>query len=309
MTLKECLGYEEMILEKLIYFSIFRHPLKVEEIHNLLRGKITLNQIQWTLNEGVAKGWLYENKGFFTVDQEVANWVMERRQKEEVGIRYFKALPFWARLIRCFPFVRGVAVSGSLSKGVIHDNGDIDYFIITTQGRLWLTRTFLVLFKKAFLLNSRRYFCVNYFISEDHLDIPDHNVFTATEIEYLIPIYNEDLFRRFREVNQWVRDYFGEFNHPVRWRSIPRKGRKAKEMLERVFGGSFGDRLDDLFMRLTLMRWRRKFSHFDHESFDLALRSKKEVSKHHPQNFQEKVLSKMNEIREKVEQKRMRVAV
>ena len=85
-----------------------------------------------------------------------------------------------------FPFVRGVFLSGSISKGFMSESDDIDYFIITAPGRLWLTRTLLILFKKIFLFNSFRNFCLNYFIDSENLYIPEHNRYTATEIVFLI---------------------------------------------------------------------------------------------------------------------------
>ena len=36
--------------------------------------------------------------------------------------------------------------------------------------------------------------------------------------------------------------------------------------------------------------WKRKFPHFDESDFDLNMRTRKNVSKHHPQGFQQKVL-------------------
>ena len=63
---------------------------------------------------------------------------------------YQKALTV-SRLISKFPYVEGVGISGSLSKGYYDDDGDIDFFIITSPKRLWIARTFLILYKKLFL--------------------------------------------------------------------------------------------------------------------------------------------------------------
>src|SRR5690606_3777846 len=87
-----------------------------------------------------------------------------------------------AKLISQFPFVRGVMASGSLSKGYADEKSDIDFFIITIPNRLWIARTLLVLYKRIFLLNSHKFFCVNYFVDEKHLGIEEKNLFTATEL-------------------------------------------------------------------------------------------------------------------------------
>ncbi|MEZ5195381.1 MAG: hypothetical protein R2764_02960 [Bacteroidales bacterium] len=79
----------------------------------------------------------------------------------------------FSTFISNFPYVRGISLSGSLSKGYIGDDPDIDYFIITKENRLWLSCTMLIAFKKIFLFNSCKYFCVNYFIDTNNLEIEE----------------------------------------------------------------------------------------------------------------------------------------
>ena len=60
--------------------------------------------------------------------------------------------------------------------------------------------------------------------------------------------------------------------------------------MEFILKGKFGNQLDLFFMRLTFKRWNKKFKHFDSEKFELTMRSNRGISKHHPQDFQNKVL-------------------
>ena len=170
-------------------------------------------------------------------------------------------------------------------------DADIDYFIVTEPGRLWLARTLLVGFKKIFLLNSRRYFCVNYFITSDNLRIPDQNIFTATETATLIPTYNLELYEAFIRDNEWIREYYPHFSRNNGEWCIAEKKRPVKKMLEAVLGGGFGKKLDTLCLRVTLKYWKQKFHTLDSSAFEHRLRSRKNVSKHHPQGFQDKVLN------------------
>jgi hypothetical protein len=57
-----------------------------------------------------------------------------------------------------------------------------------------------------------------------------------------------------------------------------------------MFSGAQGAWLDRRAMRFTVGYWRKKFRHLSPEAFDLALKSQRGVSKHHPLHFQEKVL-------------------
>ena len=48
--------------------------------------------------------------------------------------------------------------------------------------------------------------------------------------------------------------------------------------------------LDQLSFSIILKYWRRKFNYMDEKSFSVNLKSQKNVSRHHPNDFQEPVL-------------------
>ncbi|NVK29229.1 MAG: nucleotidyltransferase domain-containing protein [Flavobacteriia bacterium] len=283
------------ILNRLAYFSIFRYPLTVEEIQNYLPYQASLDDLRVALAVLVDKKLCFRAGQYYSTLKSVEINRAERLTKEEVAARYFQKLPFYARIISSFPFVRGVAISGSLSKGVIHEDGDIDYFIITAHNRLWITRLMLVLFKKIFLLNSHKYFCINYFVSENHLDIPDHNLFTATEIVTLMPVYQPSVIAEFKHANKWTNQFYSDFSQPRMVDTVEPKQPQLKRFFEYVLSNRMGDWLDRASMKLTLFTWKRKFKQFDDEKFELTMRSTRNVSKHHPQDFQNQVLAKLTD--------------
>ncbi len=84
------------------------------------------------------------------------------------------------------------------------ERSDLDFFIITAPNRLWIARTLLVLYKRVFLANSHKHFCVNYFIDEKHLEIEEKNLFTATELATVIPLYGSKQYENLQGVNSWL---------------------------------------------------------------------------------------------------------
>ena len=50
-------------------------------------------------------------------------------------------------------------------------------------------------------------------------------------------------------------------------------------MIQRVFNGSLGFKLDQFLQKMTLKKWRRKFNHLAKEDFDIAMKSTRHVSK------------------------------
>ena len=123
-----------LIIQALAYFDIFNHPLTIEEIANLSdhSSSETLEFLNSLENQQVC----FKRKNYYSLQQST-DLITARLDKEQKALNYLKKLPFYAKLISSFPYVRSIAVSGSLSKGVMHEDGDIDYFIITVPNRMW----------------------------------------------------------------------------------------------------------------------------------------------------------------------------
>lgn len=255
---------------------------------------LSLMELSKHLDDLVKEEKVFDVEGFYLLKNEPQ--LIARRKKgnlkaEELMKKAHKNASF----ISSFPFVKGVYVSGSLSKGYIDGDGDIDFFIVTKPNRLWIARTFLILYKKVFLLNSKKYFCVNYFIDDEQLEIKDKNIFTATEITTLLPMVNEQIYAQFLEANEWVKEYYPHFSKRDTSTTNQRKKTWLGQSLEKILSGSFGDRLDAAFMKRTLKRWQNKFHHLSDEEMELLMRTNRRVSKHHPSDFQTKVLNRYQE--------------
>lgn len=280
------------ISRALAYFDIFKHPLTNDELANLSGNSVI--ETAAALNDLTEQKVCFKFDEYYSSSNNTEELAKLRNQKEKEASAYFKKLPFYAKLISSFPFVRSIALSGSLSKGVMHDDGDIDYFIITAPNRLWICRTFLIVFKKIFLLNSKKYFCINYLVDENHLEIIDKNIFTAIEVSHLLPVYNEQLIHSLKQKNNWTESYFPNFKHHTKVNQV-KAYQPIKRAIENLLNGNFGERLDLFFMKTTYKRWGKKFKHFDPTKLQLTMRSDRGVSKHHPQDFQQKVLTAYQE--------------
>ncbi|TND09031.1 MAG: hypothetical protein FD123_1434 [Bacteroidetes bacterium] len=283
------------MLRTVIYFDIFNHPLKSTEIQDYCQqSRLRREEITGALHELCRDNFLEEQEGYYFLSGRniLAGIRKERNERAEA---YLKKAKRYSKLIASFPFVRSVGISGSLSKGTMDHDGDIDYFIITEPKRLWVCRTLLVLFKKVFLLNSRKYFCVNYFIDTHELSIPDLNLFTATEIVFIKPMYEGAVFEKFVRANTWVNEFYPNRAETADRHDLPSGNRFFKRSFEKIMRGRLGEALDTFFFRLTLKRWKRKFRNVDESQFDLNFRSRRNVSKHHPQGFQFKVMNQLAE--------------
>lgn len=281
------------VIYTLLYFDIFQYPLSTAEVYKFCRSaEVTPIAVSELLAELVASGRVYCYDDFYMVSNR-PDWVARRQQGNK---RAANALPIaqkMSRIIASFPFVRGVMLSGSISKNYMEENSDIDYFVVTEAGRLWVARTILKLFRMFFLFNSSKQFCINYFVTKDQLTIEEQNIFTATEIVTLIPTYGETLYRDMQTTNYWTSEYYPNNKTTVDIALISPLCERCKLLLERCLKGNIGNRLDDYLLRKTEAYWQKKFAHMPDDDRKIAFKSTKQVSKQHANFYQKKVLQKL----------------
>lgn len=283
---------ETAVLKCLLYFDTFKYPITFNEIFTFCTHKVyDETELENIIASLLTKNLIKQSGAFYLVNEDDA--IVERRLRgNKIAKQVMPKALKYGKLISQFPFVETVCISGSLSKNYFDEQADVDFFIITKPNRLWLCRSLLVGFKKIFLLNSRKYFCVNYFVGNDNLSIPDRNIFTATEIASLIPVNDHQGYARFIEQNNWIYKHLPNFNVTKKTSLFTYREKKAKKISEKLLSKGFGDFADKQLFKLTLRIWQKKFKHFNKADFDLNMRSRKNVSKHHPSGFQQKVLQR-----------------
>lgn len=281
----------QSIVKTLLYYDIFNYPLKSSEIFRFLGAKkvdeATVNE---ELNLLCNKGLVFRFDNFFSLQNNEHN-IIRRINGNIEAKRYCEIAKKQAKLIMRFPFVKAVMASGSLSKEFMDENSDIDFFILTKPGRLWIARTLLVTYKRIFLFNSHKYFCVNYFIDTDHLHMEDQNLFTATELATLLPLCGAEYYQKLHDSNTWIREIFPNYR-PRSTDGLPSsKASGTKRALEFFLNLLFGNQINRLLMLLTFRRWKRRYQNqYADADFKLAFKTKEYVSKNHPKHYQSKVI-------------------
>jgi hypothetical protein len=162
---------------------------------------------------------------------------------------------------------------------------------VSRANRLWIARTILHLFKKTtFLVGRQHYYCMNYFIDEEALRIPEKNIYTATEVITLLPVAGSAAMNKFFEANGWSKESYPVYT-PDRTLKISDNITSLKKFGERILNW---DNLDNFLFRWTSRRWKKK------EKLELKnskgrvmnLVTGKHFSKSDPEAFQQKILSR-----------------
>jgi hypothetical protein len=229
---------QSAVLRTLHYFDFFDHALSLEELHEYLGVEAERVALQKTLEELVDNGNVKTVAGWYGLNKES---VASRSRFKLLNLKKLRQAKRVGRFINKFPFVRGVYLSGSLSKlGVQSKDDDLDFFILTAPSRVWTAKLLLIAFKKVFLLDSEKYFCINLLMDEEQLEIGKQNRYTATEVVSLRTLTDPEGRDRFLAANAWVKEYFPNVVLP-QYSAPPKRKRSVVEGLMNVF---FGDRLE-----------------------------------------------------------------
>jgi len=283
---------EKGCIECLTYFSIFHYPLKLNEIFEYNTVKANEIQVSEALENLLSDGRVFKQNEFYLLENK-PEWVTERIAGNQRAFKLLERSKNFVKIIASFPFVRGVAISGSLSKFYTSENPDIDYFIITRENRLWIARTLLHLFKKlTFLVGHQHFYCMNFFIDTSAMALPNKNRYIAIELLSLIPVYNLNLISEFRENNRWTREFLP--NHPGPVNSdylVPMRKSAFKGISRTIIELLSPQRLNRFLMKLTDFKWRRKWKKygFSREEYERRFFSSEHISKNHPADYERKV--------------------
>ncbi len=280
------------IIKAVLYFDIFEYPLTVAELYENSAISISEPAFHTELETLLSLGVLFKVQEFILSIKNNRESITKRINGNKGAHEIMPTAYHYSKKIASFPFVEGICLSGGLSKKYYDENGDIDFFIITKPGRLWICRTLLILKFKLLPKHKKKYWCVNYFISSDNLAIPDNNVFTGTELAYLIPTVNYPVYKTILQKNNWYRNRFPNKVVLPDENCVGTPSTAMKACTEFMLSGILGKLLDDFLLSLTLRHWRKKYPEMNNEDFELQFRSRKNVCKRHTKGFQNMVLHK-----------------
>jgi len=196
-----------------------KFPFTVEEVANyfLPKSNLTAQQLESMLTNGkfgdlgfkIRDGYLTTNDG----QTQLSRSEMEQTSADKLN----SASGFANLLTRAIPFIRTVAVTGSVAYGSATKWDDIDLFIVTKRNRLWISALLtlvLVRLNKLLMLRPPHLsrFCLSYvhdeqgFLKESQRN--RSNPLFARELLKAKPVAGEMEYRKILEDNDWVADLY-----------------------------------------------------------------------------------------------------
>ena len=133
---------------------------------------------------------------------------------------------------------------------------------------------------------------MNYFVDENSLAIPERNIYTATEITTLIPLFGSVVFQNFFSTNAWTKGFLpNNYMRISKAKNI--KPSLLKRVSETILNIGYGNRVDNILMNITAERWNHKTikRKIDQKGVLMSMSVSKGFAKPNPSGFQKKVVS------------------
>jgi len=191
------------VVKTVAYADIFDYPLTAGEMHRYLKGVAApAARVQTLLTNGtLIPGRLARRDAYYTLpgrEQIIAT----RLRREQIAAHLWPYARAYGMRIARLPFVRMVAVTGSLAVNNPVAEADIDYFIITVPGRVWIARALTILMVR---LAARQgiHLCPNYFLSAAKLIFTEQSLYAAHELAQMVPL-SRTMGERIKAIKRWA---------------------------------------------------------------------------------------------------------
>jgi hypothetical protein len=266
----------QSVFHTLAYADVFDYPLTAPEVYRYLTStKGTMEEVTRALSDES----LFSQTGeYFTLcgREEI---VESRKRRAQVAARLWRKAIRYGRIIASLPFVKMVAITGSLAMNNTDEGKDIDYMIVTTPNHLWTCRALSLLIARFAKLEGVN-LCPNYLITTNALELKERSLYVAHELAQMIPISGVEIYHEIRHRNEWVDNYLpnasGMTDDGI---GLVKKFSTIQRVLEMFFSLPFGRWLEKWEMNRKMERLTREQSH-SFESYFSADVCKGHIDKH-----------------------------
>ncbi len=252
------------VLKPLLYADVFDYPLTGDEIYRFLEQKMAREVFQEILDQALFNREVVLVDGFYSLADR-NNLAARRKERQQVSRSLWRQAEVYGRWMASLPFVRMVAVTGSLAVENPRDGiEDIDYLVVTRPGRLWLCRALISLMVRYGRLRHVL-LCPNYLVTENELLFDDQNLFAAREMLQMVPLYGHGVYQNLRAVNTWVTSYLPQGTTLNLGRLDDRLSpgqARLKAVGERLLSGRGGHLLEKLLQKIQIPRHQRRAGQF-----------------------------------------------
>ena len=244
-------------LRTLAYFDIFDYPLTKEELGRYLYS-INYTDFLLHLEQLEHLQQIQHHCGFYFLPGR-EDTIAARQDKVKIVEQKMKIAVRGIKKIRWAPFVHAIFVCNTVAGAVVEENSDIDVFIVTRAGRIWLARALATLTLSFFRLRRtkrkiKNRICLSFYVTDDNLNLEkiaiEDDIYLKYWLAQLIPVYDPDnLLAEIQRANVWASkslpNAFVQFTPISRWQvKDGRLSVKIKRVLEKIWSGNYGNLME-----------------------------------------------------------------
>lgn len=241
---------QKAILSTIVYYDTLDYPLTSFEVFKYLvnplhiasfycmriaQPSISLKNIIENLNNKELRKFIDEKNGFYCIRKarlrplgsgnanapmrinslkNTDELIRTRIDRQKIADAKWKKAKKIIRWLQFIPYVRMVAVSGSLALNNTHKDSDIDVLIVVRAGRIWLARFLVTMFlqfigKRRHKNHTKDKICLNHYIIDKSLEIKFRSLYNAQTYAHIIPVLEVEsgIYKKFQKANQWLKNY------------------------------------------------------------------------------------------------------
>ena len=249
-------GHGRAILEALAYSDIFNYPLRLDELTRYLPAAADSADLQLALAELDGRVGQQDGYYFLSGRREI---VTLRRNREAPSRQALRQAQFYGRLLGRLPFIRMVAITGSLAVLNCDQTADLDFMLVAAAGRVWTARAFALGLNRLSRLWGHT-LCPNLIVSESALEWPLHDLYSARELCQMILVSGPEVYSRLIAANDWAHAILPNANGKSPSLPGPGDGRAVhwlQSLWELPLRGEAGDRFEAWEMQRKIARFSR----------------------------------------------------
>jgi hypothetical protein len=191
------------VFHTLAYADVFDYPLTAHEVFRYLT---SANASLEEVTQILADETLFSKVEEYYSLRGREEIVETRKRRAQVASRLWPKAAYYGQILSMLPFVRMVAVTGSLAMNNTDQGKDIDYMIVTAPNHLWTCRALSLLMARFAKLEGVN-LCPNYLITTKVLKMEEHSLYVAHELAQMIPLSGMEIYGEMRRRNDWVVHY------------------------------------------------------------------------------------------------------
>lgn len=255
-------------------------------------GKPTEKEMSGCLSELKKNHLIFEDGDYYALENR-AGFAEENIKKATQSAAKIRKNKWPLIFLRTVPFIRAIAITGSVAMDNATEKSDLDLLIVVKEGRIWTVRIFALLIIEIFgrrMESAKEKICLNFFTARE-TEVPIQNIAMANMLLSATPLFGGNDYAEFLNKNRWVKKFLYA---DAEIYATSEQALFVARLIEYCLNGLLGDQLENFSKNWQSKRLKQKIT--DSEHLNYFILTDDILMLHHPNPKNTKVMEKYNQI-------------